>query len=55
MRYVVLAWILLLRGKLDEAEPLLAEATRYLEGNQEPQLQLGPQRGVRRRREGSGR
>ena len=40
MRYVVLAWILLLRGKLDEAEPYLAEATRYLEGNHEPQLQL---------------
>ena len=41
MRYVVLAWILLLRGRLDEAEPLLAEARRYLEGNHEPQLQLG--------------
>ena len=40
MRYVVLGWILLLRGKLDEAEPLLAEATRYLEGNQEPQITL---------------
>ena len=41
MRYVVLAWVLLLRGRLDEAEPLLAEARRYLEGNHEPQLQLG--------------
>ena len=41
MRYVVLAWILLLRGKREEAEPFLAEAARYLEGNQEPQLRLG--------------
>ena len=40
MRHVVLAWILLLRGKPDEAEPLLAEAAIYLEGNREPQLQL---------------
>ena len=34
MRYVVLAWILLLRGRLDEDEPLLAEARRSLAGYQ---------------------
>jgi hypothetical protein len=37
---VVLAWILLLRGKLEEAEPLLVEATTYLEGSHEPQITL---------------